>query len=115
MNVITEMSIPLWPAEYKRLVSGEACSAASFPRHSPLNGEQAEPSRLTHGRMREQHPEDETSARSPVGWVRAPGFPVRPPAREIGDAGLGCQSACSHKGECFAEDRSCIATFAPTR
>ena len=25
MNLITEMSMPLWPAEYKRLVSGEEC------------------------------------------------------------------------------------------
>lgn len=25
MNLITEMSMPLWPAEYKRLVSGEDC------------------------------------------------------------------------------------------
>lgn len=26
MNVVTEMNMPLWPKEYKRLVSGEACA-----------------------------------------------------------------------------------------
>lgn len=26
MNVVTETNMPLWPNEYKRLVSGEACA-----------------------------------------------------------------------------------------